>query len=231
VSQKQPSSSPRGARPEPPPPTHTRHEAHGSEHWHTPAPLVAACAYGLTPPPGAPGIDLDPFSCEEANETVGAARWIGPDEDGLRADWGQARRVFANPPFGSGIIELCLEAIAQHCVTARAVALVVTPPNVDAAWWHSHVCGVSGAALLLEGRVAFREPSRGAVAGNTKGTAIVAFGGTLQHRVEMLRRVRESIRGGSIATFEPPESARRRRHDVAQRLAARRGQLTIEGVA
>jgi hypothetical protein len=57
--------------------THTRPEAHGSEHWHTPAPLVAACVYGLTPPPGAPGLDLEPVSCAEANETVGAARWIG----------------------------------------------------------------------------------------------------------------------------------------------------------
>lgn len=61
------------------------------------------------------GIDLDPASCAEANETVKAGCWFGPTsellhgQDGLAIRWGQdpaeldfmhANRVFLNPPGG-----------------------------------------------------------------------------------------------------------------------------------
>lgn len=61
------------------------------------------------------GITLDPASCWEAQETVQAGTWFGPEspvldcQDGLRCRWGQdpgemdfmyASRVFLNPPGG-----------------------------------------------------------------------------------------------------------------------------------
>lgn len=45
-------------------------------------------------------IDLDPASCEAANQFVGAARYFTRKEDGLSQDWGFESRVYLNPPGG-----------------------------------------------------------------------------------------------------------------------------------
>jgi hypothetical protein len=70
-----------------------RHSSATSEHF-TPLPIVVAARETL----GA--IDLDPFSCAEANETVHAAQfYVGaPDYDGFMSFW--RGRVFCNPPGG-----------------------------------------------------------------------------------------------------------------------------------
>jgi len=45
------------------------------------------------------GIDLDPASCEEAQQTVQATRWYGLDDDGLERPWRD--RVWLNPPWSA----------------------------------------------------------------------------------------------------------------------------------
>jgi hypothetical protein len=59
-----------------------------SHEWHTEAPIVAAARQVLG------GIDLDPASCAEAQETVRAARFFTKEQDGLTRPW--AGRVFMN---------------------------------------------------------------------------------------------------------------------------------------
>jgi site-specific DNA-methyltransferase (adenine-specific) len=69
-----------------------RHSSATDQH-HTPAYIVEASRSTL----GA--IDLDPFSCPRANETVRAARfYAGGEEDGFVLPW--EGRVFVNPPGG-----------------------------------------------------------------------------------------------------------------------------------
>ena len=65
-----------------------------SDDWWTPPPIIDAARASMG------GIDLDPASCSEANETVAAARWIGPPDDGLSRAWGG--KVWVNPPFSQG---------------------------------------------------------------------------------------------------------------------------------
>lgn len=72
-----------------------QHSSATVEHY-TPAPIVEAARTVLG------GIDLDPASCELAQDTVKAIAWYGPGselgEEGLAEPW--MGRVFCNPPGG-----------------------------------------------------------------------------------------------------------------------------------
>lgn len=77
-----------------------------SPEWYTPAPFVEAAREVMG------GIDLDPASCAQANETVRAATFYDQAADGLSQPW--AGRVFLNPPGGRGLVRAFWERLITH---------------------------------------------------------------------------------------------------------------------
>lgn len=61
-------------------------------------------------------IDLDPCSCEKAQEVVKAGRWIGLPDDGLVAGWKYGERVFVNPP---GAAAVCWHGLRGASTTIK----------------------------------------------------------------------------------------------------------------
>lgn len=109
-----------------------------SNEWYTPALYIEAARELM----GA--IDLDPASCQDANDTVRAHRYFTREEDGLVQEWcGQNRMavsVWLNPPYGRTagesnaalwITKLLAEYEAGHVTEAVLLVNAVT----ERAWF------------------------------------------------------------------------------------------------
>jgi hypothetical protein len=81
-----------------------RHSCDSPE-WYTPSPIVEAARETMG------GIDLDPASHAEANETVKAGRYYTESENGLLLPW--FGRVLHNPP-GGLVDEFWKKAMAER---------------------------------------------------------------------------------------------------------------------
>ncbi len=103
------------------------HFRSGSEEWYTPPKLITLARDVLGV------IDLDPASCEVANQSIQANQFYSIDDDGLALPW--FGRVWLNPPYGKTIGEwvekLCFEYETGH-ITA---ALALLPARSGSAWW------------------------------------------------------------------------------------------------
>jgi hypothetical protein len=67
-----------------------------NDEWYTPSSIIEAARESMG------GIDLDPCSCEEAQEIVEAGTWYDKERNGLVQPW--HGRVWLNPPYSKGNI-------------------------------------------------------------------------------------------------------------------------------
>jgi ParB family chromosome partitioning protein len=108
-----------------------------SDQWYTPSEFIESARRVLG------GIDLDPASCEFAQQTVRAERYYTKEDDGLAQPWGG--RVYLNPPY-SQPLPFIEKLINSPNVTA---AIVLKKCSASPKWaqkllaWSDRVCFVS----------------------------------------------------------------------------------------
>lgn len=134
--------------------------------WRTPRKFLDAARAVLG------GIDLDPASSAEANETVQAGQFYTEEDDGLKKPW--KGTVWLNPPYG-GQARLFIERLLREFEVGNvtgACTLVNSHPT-ETKWFQElfrhTVC-------FIRGRIDFGGPSREVASTSTHGSAIVYLG-------------------------------------------------------
>lgn len=121
----------------------------GEYEWYTPPEIIEAAREVLGT------IDLDPASCEEAQETVKATTFYTEEENGLERDW--SGRVFLNPPFAHPIVKYFAEKLLASFSTGSVPqAVYLSNACTDTGWWQG--LASHGPVCFPEGRIKFRGP-------------------------------------------------------------------------
>ena len=142
-----------------------------SNEWYTPSKYIEAAREVMG------SIDLDPASCELANQTVRATRYYTQEDNGFIHPW--YGNVWCNPPYGKlgGISnkELWSKKIVdsyEDGYVEQAILLVTA--STESMWfqplWNYPIC-----FSLRSDRVRFFSPE-GSMCEHPHGTAFVYFG-------------------------------------------------------
>jgi len=96
--------------------------------WYTPTEVMVAVREVLG------NIDLDPASCETANEHVGADKFFTAEDNGLEQDW--FGNVWLNPPYSYPAIEhFCKKAISEYREGKINQCIILVNNCTDAKWF------------------------------------------------------------------------------------------------
>ncbi len=147
---------------------------HSSAHyeWWTPRPLVQLLLDAL----GLEQFDLDSFSPGAALSHVPAKLHYTVADDALLQPWQGV--VFANPPYGRGVIEPCVSRCHQAVANGEARMVVgILPVRVETRWWADHVTGCAD-VIMPARRVSFVDGTGGKGGSPAHATAIALWGAT-----------------------------------------------------
>jgi len=117
----------------------------GEVEWYTPALYIEHARKVMGT------IDLDPASCDKANEIVRAKRFFTAEDDGLEQPW--SGNVFCNPPYKADLVAKFTEKLcAEHECASVPQAIYLTNNATDTKWWHQ-AARAARAICFTEGRV------------------------------------------------------------------------------
>jgi len=133
--------------------------------WYTPSEIIEAARKTLG------RIDLDPFSCEQANKTVKATHIFTKQDDGFEQHW--FGKVWCNHPFSrENNKRIAWKALEEH-VSNDCEIVMITFAATSEAWFkpllHRPQC-------YLHGRTNYYDQEGNKVKGVTKGSVITYFG-------------------------------------------------------
>jgi lambda repressor-like predicted transcriptional regulator len=105
--------------------------------WYTPSEYIDSARAVMG------GIDVDPASNDQANETIHAGTYYTPETDGLTHDW--PGRVWLNPPWGGDQAKFLASLVDQYTsgITTEAIVLVnahATETTWFAPMWDHTLC-------------------------------------------------------------------------------------------
>jgi phage N-6-adenine-methyltransferase len=138
----------------------------GENEWYTPAEYAEMARFVMG------SIDLDPASCDEANEVIKADAYYTKDDDGLSKDW--HGNVWCNPPYSRDLMPAFVEKLKDSYASGQVQqAILVSHNNTDTAWFHS-LASVASAICFPKKRIRFYRGDD--IAAPTNGQAFFYLG-------------------------------------------------------
>lgn len=163
------------------------HISSKNNEWYTPEKYIQAAREVMG------GIDLDPASCAQANETVRATRYYDIQSNGLDKEWNG--RVWLNPPYGrsedgSNQDVWSSRLIDQYHDGVTTEAILLVNAAVDTRWFQRlfnyPIC-------FPAQRINFSTPES-TISGSTHGSALVYFGPHDRHFADVFGRFGTVVR-------------------------------------
>jgi ParB family chromosome partitioning protein len=131
-------------------------------------------------------IDLDPASCELANETVKAERFYSEQDDGLTKEW--TGRVWMNPPYGSDLIGQFTEKFAKEYTAGNITEGIVLVNNATETAWFCNMMTAASAVVFPRGRIRYNSPTKESNA-PIQGQAFIYFGEHYNRFLDVFRGI------------------------------------------
>ena len=140
----------------------------GNNEWYTPDWIVEAARKTMG------GIDLDPASCDEANQNhVRASEYFTKEDNGLERDW--FGRVYMNPPYSGGVLPSFVAKLSEELSSLRVSEAIVLVNNGTETKWCQDLFLICSAVCFLRSRVHFYKPG-GGTGPPLQGQALFYFG-------------------------------------------------------
>jgi ParB family chromosome partitioning protein len=129
-------------------------------------------------------IDLDPASCEAAQEVIMAETYFTKEDDGLNQLW--HGNVFLNPPYSHPEIKYFVDKLLNEIKNGRVKqAMLLTNNNTDTNFFHD-AATIAAALCFTKGRINFLKPD-GSTSSPTNGQVFYYFGNHKKKFVEIFR--------------------------------------------
>lgn len=146
---------------------HVSHNS-GENEWYTPPQFLDAAREVM----GA--IDLDPASCDLANENVQAAQFFSAEENGLEKEW--AGNVWMNPPYAQPLIQQFCDKLIEEVATGHVTSACVLVNNGTETAWGQALLKAASAVLFPSSRIRFIDKEGKPSGAPLQGQMIVYMG-------------------------------------------------------
>jgi ParB family chromosome partitioning protein len=150
-------------------PCHVSHNSVENE-WYTPSKYIEAARTVMG------SIDLDPASCEVAQETVQAGQYFTIDDNGLTKEW--RGNVWLNPPYSKESVGLFAAKLVEE--TANLSQAIVLVNNATDTQWFHEIASVATAICFVRGRIKFNDKNGKPANSPVQGQVCVYVGGNAE---------------------------------------------------
>lgn len=122
------------------------------DEWYTPFDIIQSARALMG------GIDIDPASCDDAQELIRADAYLTKGDDALQDSISWTGRMWLNPPYSMPLIRQFIDkAIQQYECGNVTEAVIITNNSSDTAWFHELLSRYP--ACFTKGRVKFWRPN------------------------------------------------------------------------